>query len=371
MRIGINCRSFLNKDFTGIGRYTSQLLQSLSEIDSQNQYLLYAPKRFFAPRRRLPKVPAQNFHLKIDRFYRGVEKTVGKMDVYHCPSPEALGHLNGAKIVVTVHDLIFKTFPQGHTVETIEETQRQFQHIVEKASKIICCSQSTLNDLNRFFKVDANKTALIYQGVHSKDFYLLDDQEEELAQRTVRQKGIDKPFILFVGTIEPRKNLRNLLTAFSILKKKFFPGQLVVIGSKGWLNEDLLGLSKELGIYDEVCFTGFLSNQELRHFYHQARVFVFPSFYEGFGFPIVEAFSCGTPVVTSNVSSCPEIAGDAALTVNPQSPDEIADAVYRVLADPALHKKLREKGLRRAQDFSFAKTARETLKVYEEVYSRG
>lgn len=369
MRIAINCRSFLNKNYTGIGRYTSQLIQSLGEIDQENQYLLYTPKRFFSPRKRFPSIPARNFFLKIDRFSRGVDKTVGAMDLYHSPSPEAWLNLNGAKVIVTVHDLIFKTYPQGHTASTIAVAQEQFRDIVEKAAKIICCSQSTLDDLNHYFKVEAKKTALIYQGVNQKDFYPIDEKEGKLAEKTIRSKGIDCPFILFVGTIEPRKNLRNLLAAFSLLKnKKVFDGKLVLIGMQGWMSEDLAGFVGKLGIKEDVAFTGFLSNEELRHFYNKAGVFVFPSFYEGFGFPIVEAFSCGAPVVTSNVSSCPEIASDAALKVDPNSPENIAQAIERILEDSVLRNELRAKGLKRAAQFTFLNTARQTLKVYQEVY---
>lgn len=371
MRIAINCRSFLNKNYTGIGRYTSQLIQSLGEIDQENQYFLYTPKRFFSSRKRLPRVPARNFFLKIDRFSRGVEKTVGSMDLYHSPSPETWPQMNGTKVIVTVHDLIFKTYPQGHTASTIAFAQDQFQSIVEKAAKIICCSKSTLDDLNRYFKVEAKKTVLIYQGVNQNDFYQIDEKEGKLAEQMIHSKGIDGPFILFVGTIEPRKNLRNLLAAFSLLKnKKIFIGKLVLIGMQGWLSDDLAGFVDELGIKEDVAFTGFLSNQELRHFYNKAMAFVFPSFYEGFGFPIVEAFSCGAPVVTSNVSSCPEVASDAALKVDPNSPEEIAQAVGRVLEDSSLRNELREKGLKRAAQFTFSNTARQTLKVYEEVYSK-
>ena len=369
MRIAINCRSFLNKNYTGIGRYTSQLIQSLSEIDQTNQYLLYTPKRFFSPQKKFPRIPARNFFLKIDRFSRGVDKTVGMMDLYHSPSPETLPHLNATKIVVTVHDLIFKTYPQGHTPSAIAAAEDQFRGILEKAAKIICCSQSTLNDLHHYFKIDPKKTDLIYQGVNQNDFYPLDEKEEKLAEQTIRSKGIECPYILFVGTIEPRKNLRNLLAAFSFLKNgKKFLGKLALIGMQGWMSDDLGGLVNQLGIQEDVVFTGFLSNQELRYFYNKAQAFVFPSFYEGFGFPIAEAFSCGAPVVTSNVSSCPEIASDAALKVDPSSPEEIAQAIHRILEDTVLRNELKEKGFRRAQQFTFLNTARETLKVYEEVF---
>ena len=200
----------------------------------------------------------------------------------------------------------------------------------------------------------------------------MDEKEQELAGNFLRTCGIERPFILFVGTLEPRKNLPNLIRAYHLLKaQKRFTGKLVVAGMKGWLTEELFALLKELRLEKEVRWLGFVSNQALRYLYNTTAVFVFPSFYEGFGFPLVEAFSCGAAVVTSNVSSCPEVAGDAALQVDPSHPEEIALAIQRILNDPVLKKDLQEKALRRPREFSFRKTAEQTLAVYEEVCGVG
>jgi glycosyltransferase involved in cell wall biosynthesis len=369
MHIAINCRPFLKKNYTGIGRYTHNLIKSLSEIDDQNQYQLYAPKRFFSLNKRLPAIRAKNFFLRTDRFNRGLEKSLGKIDIYHSPSPETLNVKNWAKIIVTVHDLIFKTFPQGHTRETLDQTEKQFKSIMEIASQIICCSKSTLLDLQKYFPIPKDKIELVYQGVDKNLFYVMGKEEEILANKTLAAKGIEEPYILSVGTIEPRKNLKNLLAAFCQLKaKKQFTGKLVVAGMKGWMSDDIDALISKLEIKNHVIFLGYLSDDQLRYFYNKAHVFVFPSFYEGFGFPIVEAFCCGTPVVTSNVSSCPEIAQDAALIRDPYNPEDIAEGIAQLINDQALRQTLREKGFRRAGDFSFRKTAQKTLGVYEKVY---
>ncbi len=368
MKVAINCRSFLNKDFTGIGRYTSQLIRTLATIDEENQYLLYAPKRFFNTRRRIPKIEGHNLTLKIDRFERGVDRTVGEMDVYHSPSPELLT-VKCPKIIVTIHDLIFKAFPQGHPPMTISQTQAQLEDTIARATKIICCSQNTMNDLKRYFNVNGSKAVLIYQGVERGEFYPIDEEERKQALQMLKTKGVHEPYLLFVGTLEPRKNLRNILHAFGLLKQsKAFSGKLILIGMMGWMNEDLRSIVDQLNLRSDVLFMGYVTNQELRYFYNQAEVFLFPSFYEGFGFPIVEAFSCGTPVVTSNVSSCPEVAGDAAVRADPASPESIAQAVGQILNAPELKAQLRERGLRRAQEFSFEKTAQRTLEVYREVF---
>lgn len=369
MNIAINCRSFLNKEYTGIGRYTYHLIKSFSEIDLENDYLLYAKKGMFSFNKRLPRFHGDNIHLIIDRFHRGIEKTLGKFDIYHSPSPESISVNGGAKIIVTVHDLIFKTFPQGHTQKTVDDTEKQFENIRERATRIICCSNNTIKDLQKYFNVPREKIELIYQGVDKGAFYKIGPEEEALAQRMIWNKGVRGPYILTVGTIEPRKNLENLLYAFDKLRtRKEFTGKLVVIGMRGWLTDGIEGLIKKLELKNDVIFLGYVTDQELLYFYNKAEAFVFPSFYEGFGFPIVEAFCCGTPVVTSNVSSCPEVAQDAALLVDPYNPKDIAAAVTNIVSNPRLKKTLVEKGLKRAEDFSFKKTAQKTLNVYKEVY---
>ncbi len=370
MKIGINCRSFLNKQYTGIGRYAHSLLKSLSEIDNENTYLLYAKKGIINLNKRIPKFEAKNFIVKVDRFKSGFSKIIGKVDIYHSPSPDALSVNDGAKIIVTVHDLIFKTFPEGHTQKAIDETEKMMCNIGERATKIICCSNNTLNDLRKYFHIPDNKVTVIHQGVDKNVFYPINEEENIIAERVIRKHGIREPYILSVGTIEPRKNLENILYSYDKLRtRKHFLGKLAVIGMKGWLSEGVEGLIKKLELKDHVIFLGYLTDNELRYFYNKAEAFVFPSFYEGFGFPLVEAFCCGTPVVTSNVSSCPEVAQDAALFVNPRDPDDIAQAVAQVVNDHNFKKILVEKGFKRGSDFSFRKTAEKTLAIYREVYN--
>jgi len=369
MRVAINCRSFLKKQYTGIGRYAYHLVKSLCDIDHDNDYQLYARKAFFNLNKKLPNFSTANFVSRIDRFNRGPAKTLKDVDVYHFPSPGPLDAPENAKIVVTVHDLIFKTYPEGHTQQTIEAGQQQFEQIRERASKIICCSQSTIDDLKKHFKVPDEKIVLIYQGVDKEIFHRLDKEEGWIADQSLKEKGIKTPFILSVGTIEPRKNLINLIHAFQRLRiEGKFLGNLVIVGMKGWMRDSIGALVGELKLTEHVIYLGYISDRQLCYLYNKTEVFVFPSFYEGFGFPIVEAFCCGAPVVTSNISSCPEIAGNAALTVNPSSPGDIADAINRIIGDADLKGQLRSKGQKRADNFDFDKTARATLKVYEEVY---
>ena len=300
MHIAINCRSFSRKQFTGIGRYASSLVASLSQIDAANRYSLYTTRGWGEVKSRITRRDASNFAVKFDWLKRGAAKTLISVDIYHAPSPEVLPELD-ARIIVTVHDLIYKTYPQGHTQETLALSDAQFQSFIPRAARIICSSRSTQNDVNRYFPEAKNKTCCIYQGVDTNIFYPLPQWEVASSWEKAREKGAAGPFILFVGTIEPRKNLKGLLEAFARLKqKKVFDGNLVVIGMAGWKGEGVTGLIEHLGIKDDVIFPGFVSNDELRVFYNLAEVFVFPSFYEGFGYPILEAFSCGAGVGTSN-----------------------------------------------------------------------
>ncbi len=368
MRIAINCRSFLLRQYAGIGRYASNLVKHLSEIDSKNEYYLYAKKGIFDFRRQFPRIRAKNFIVKSDYFNSGLNKTLGPTEVYHSPSPDLL-EIDNTKIVVTIHDLVYKAFPQGHTQSTLEMTEKQMQGIIKKATRMICVSQSTRNDLHKFFSIDKSKTSVVYHGVDKNEFFPLRDGEYETALSLVRSKGVEGPYLLSVGTIEPRKNLENILFAFSLLKsKKKFNGVLVCIGAEGWMTDRLGETIKQLNLAKDVVFLGYVTNRELRYFYNLAEAFVFPSFYEGFGFPILEAFHCKAAVVTSNVSSCPEIAGDAALIVNPQKFEEIAAAIERFLVDKNFKSQMQQRAIKRAGDFSFLNMAKETLKVYEAAF---
>jgi len=368
MRIAINCRSFLKKNYTGIGRYAFNLVDCLAKTDKENEYHLYARSSgFFDFKRKLPRFPAKNFYRQIDYSGGGLDSLLKKVDLYHSPSLDFLPETE-TKIVVTVHDLIYKAYPGVHTPDSLEIFEKQFQQIVVRASKVICCSENTRKDLHRFFSINESKTRVVYNGVDKTQFYHLSDEERQDAGGLLARKGIKGPFILFVGTVEPRKNLGNLIKAFKDLKKrqKFF-GKLVICGMKGWMTEGIEEEIKRENLHDDILRLGYVSNLELRCLYNLAEVFVFPSFYEGFGFPILEAFSCGCAVVASNTSSCAEIAADAALTVNPSRWEEIAQGIEKIYEDRQLKSNLQQKALRRADDFSFKKTAQQTLNVYQEI----
>lgn len=367
MHVVINSRSILKKTRSGIGRYTFHLLESLAQIDQDNQYSLYCPQKIFDFKRHLTIKPVANFKTKRDYFGFGPKFVCGNYDIYHSPSPDNLDSIKG-KIIVTIHDLIYKTYPQSHTPQTIALSDHYIRQAVKRANKVICVSQNTREDLHRFFDLPKEKTCVVYHGVDHKLFYV----SKQKVNPWMNEVGIHKPFILFVGTVEPRKNLLGVLKSLVLLKStKKFDGQLVVAGMKGWLDSEITPSIKEWGLTQDVVFTNFISDEQLRQLYNLTQAFIFPSFYEGFGFPILEAFSCGAPVVTSNTTSCQEIAGNAALLVDPNSPQAIAEALGQILDDHSLKNSLMEKGLQRAKEFSFLKTAQQTLAVYQEVTHEG
>jgi len=367
MKIAIDIRSTLKKTRTGVGQYTYNLLKNLFKIDSENEYFLYSKIKLFSKDKKLPDIRAKNIRYKIDRFNRGLNKTLGKASVFHTPSQDMLD-INDTKIVVTVHDLIFKMYPYGHSKDTIANAERQILDTIAKADKIICYSKSTISDLQRLYGVPDSKIELVYAGVDRDNFYPMDQPEFQQAKKTVSSFGINENFILFVGTIEPRKNIGNLILAFNGLKdKNNIPHKLVIIGMKGWMYEEIFKLYNESKHKSDIVFLDYQPNNVLNNFYNLAEVFVYPSFYEGFGFPILEAFSCGRPVVTSNVSSCREIGEQAALLVEPGNSEELSVAILNILNDSRLKENLQRKGLEKSKLFSWQEAALKTLKVYKEV----
>ncbi|HOX55132.1 MAG TPA: glycosyltransferase family 1 protein [Candidatus Omnitrophota bacterium] len=367
MKIAIDIRSTLKKTRTGVGQYTYNLVKNLVSLDREDDFLLYSKIKLFSRDKSLPDIKASNIRHKIERFSAGLDRTLGKVDIFHSPSQDML-NIKGAKIVVTVHDLIFRMFDYGHSKDAIASSERQILDTIAKADKIICYSKSTISDLQRLYNVPDKKIELVYVGVDRDNFYPMAEQEIQKARNIVGDFGVKEDFILFVGTIEPRKNIGNLILAFNALKEKNnIPHKLVIIGMKGWMYEKVFKLYDESKHKKDIMFLDYQPNNILNNFYNLADVFVYPSFYEGFGFPILEAFSCGRAVITSNVSSCKEIGEEAALLIEPNSIDEISSAILRILSDNKLKEDLQRKGLEKSRPFSWQETARKTLQVYREV----
>ncbi|MGB9880388.1 MAG: glycosyltransferase family 4 protein, partial [Anaerolineae bacterium] len=266
--------------------------------------------------------------------------------------------------VVTVHDLGYLYYPQVYTRWARWYLRWSTSYNARAAAHLIADSEATKRDLLQHCRTPPDKVTVIYPG-YDPSFAPVEDQARLAA---VRQRyGIPALYVLYVGTLQPRKNLLGLLDAFAVLAKEDQETHLVLAGKKGWLYQPLFAHAEQLGLEERVHFIGYVPQEDLPALISGARVFVLPSFYEGFGLPVLEAMACGTPVICSNVASLPEVAGDAAILVDLHNTEQLEQAISQVLTDPSLRHDLTEKGLRRVQHFSWQKCAQQTLQLLERV----
>jgi len=269
--------------------------------------------------------------------------------------------------VLTVHDLIFERYPEHHTRRNTWFLKVGMRLFVRAADAIIAVSQHTRRDLIDLYGVASDKIYVIYEGI---DAGFRPTDAAAVAAVTARYSP-GRPYLLMVGTLEPRKNHMMALQALASLKAAGLPHRLVIAGGSGWLFEPIRRLVDELGLAADVCFAGYVSAVELPALYSGAACVLLPSLYEGFGFPVLEAMACAAPVVCSDAGSLPEVAGDAALLVAPHDPAALADAVALVLTQPALAARLRALGLAQAARFRWESCAAQTAALYRDVAARG
>ncbi|MEW6231871.1 MAG: glycosyltransferase family 1 protein [Chloroflexota bacterium] len=358
----------------GLGRYAQELTEALLYLDKENEYVaFYNGPRGVVPQPPLDRLPrltvglsnkpwrmsillAHHLGLNLDRLFPGV-------DLLHS-TDHLLPPLRRVRTVFTVHDLVFLFFPEYHLPLNRWYLTLMMPRFIRRADAVITVSECSRRDLVRLYRLDQARIHVIYEGIDDH-FRPVEDREVLAAVR--RQYGLPDGFILYVGTIEPRKNLTTLLKAYQTLKGQGLESKLVIVGKKGWLYQDFFRRLRELGLEGQVIFPGYVPDDDLPAIYSAAQVFAFPSLYEGFGLPPLEAMACGAPVVCSNTSSLPEVVGDAAILVNPRDVGEIVAAIERVIADSTLRDAMRAKGIAQAAKFSWERAARETLEVYANV----
>jgi len=364
MNIGIDIRSTLKKQ-TGIGKYTFNLVNALGRIDKANNYYLYSRKKILDFKRRLPKLPAKNFKHRVDYFKKGPDRVLPELDIFHTSSYDLMKPKKARKFIVTVHDVIVKAYPYGHDEKTVKEVDEQLKRVLSEADLLVADSYNTKSDLMKFYSVNDSKIQVIYPGVDVQPFPFGDrDYYPDRRTGKVDTPGVEE-YILFVGTIEPRKNIQGLIKAFNLLKKEHgIKHKLIIAGMKGWMYEDIFKEYENSEFQNDIIFKGYVGNKELAELYKNASVFVYPSFYEGFGFPILEAFGYNVPVVTSQTSSCGEVAGDGALLINPDNYKEIGEGIFKIINSESLRQELIAKGLSRVKEFTWEKTAKEFLKLF-------
>jgi len=286
--------------------------------------------------------------------------------------PDLIHHTNNmvsffghTPVVVTIHDMTPFLIPETFRCLHGFYQRAYFRYAAQKAARIITVSESSKRDICRILGVVEERVTVAPLAV---DQEALTPPGQEARQAYFAEQGIDQPFILYVGAIHPRKNLGRIIGAFANLKKeKGIPHKLVIVGAKRWMADKLFAGVDCQAIVDQLIFPGVVDDRDLASLYAGCDAFVWPSLYEGFGLPILEAMHCGAPVITSNCSSMPGVAADAALLVDPTKQQEIQEALWKVLDDRSFAQELAKKGRKRAAEFSWRKTAEIVLKVYEEI----
>jgi glycosyltransferase involved in cell wall biosynthesis len=369
LRIGIDYTAAARQG-AGIGRYTRELVRALAKLDRSHDYVLLAATggrrladRDWPPNFQTRSLPLSDRTLAILwhrlRLPLWVEVATGSVDIFHSPD-FVLPPLRRARTLVTVHDLSFIRYPQCADAKLRAYLNKVVPRSVQRADLVLADSQSTKDDLMELLGVEADGIEVVYPGVENR-FHPIKDQT--LLEKVRARYSLPPKFILGLGTLQPRKNFTRLIKAFADLR--FADLRLVIAGGKGWLYEEIFATVARLGLEEKVVFPGFVADEDLPALYNLADLFVFPSLYEGFGLPPLEALACGTPVITSDASSLPEVMGEAGLMVEATDVEALAEAMGRVLEDDALREGMIARGLEQARQFTWQKAAARLLNLYE------
>ncbi len=382
-KIGIDIRCLAEGRRTGVEEYTLNLLKQLFEIDRKNEYVLFfnsfrSSGADFSWLEKYSNVTLKKFHFpnKLLNFlfwyldWPKIDRMIGGVDIFFMPNIIFGSVSRKTKLILTIHDLSFERYPQTFS------WKRRLWHIFinakkicRRADKIIAVSGSTKNDLESFYGIPGEKIQIIYSGVADK-FRVISRNDEKLV-RTKEKYGLPYKFILYLGTIEPRKNIIGIIQAFDQLQKfaekndseEISKYKLVIAGSQGWLSEKIFMEIEKSVHKDKIMAASFIADEDKEYVFNLASLFVYPSFFEGFGFPPLEAMRCGVPVIVSNNSSLPEMVGNSGVLIDPDKPGEIYQAMKEILINRELKEKMSAKGLEQAKNFDWEKTARTFFKV--------
>ena len=369
MIIGIDGNEANIEHKVGIGEYAYQLLCKFHEMASQRKDLKFRIYLKFNPRTEMP-VSMENWQYRIvgpKKFWTQIGLPLKlfieakKPDVFFSPSHYA-PRFSPVPTAISIMDLSYIHFPELFTKHDLYQLVNWTKYSAKNARKIFTISNYSRDDIIKAYGKEPGDVITTYLGIKQTENVKLKTQDME----DLRKKfGIDSEYILFVGTLQPRKNIAKLIEAFSKLKTKNI--KLVVVGKKGWLWEEIIQAPEKYNVVERVKFLDFVSDEDLPGLYKNATCFVLPSLYEGFGLPVLEAMKQGCPVLISNVSSLPEVGGDAALYFNPNDSDDIAQKIDQVISDEKLRKEMTEKGYNQIKKFSWEKTAKQTLQALEDL----
>lgn len=374
MRIGINTLVAVPGGIGGTQTYLQNLIENLAKIDKKNEYFLFvAPwnEDLFKVKQKnfkklVCRIPAKPLFLRVlyEQIALPISAWKNKIDVFHFPASVSSFFLS-CPSVLTLHDIT--PLVSAELISPILRYYWKFTYkfSTRRVNSIITVSYSAKEDIAKFLAVPGEKIKVVYHGNRPRTLEI----KGKIASNIYQNKNGSPPYILWVGKMYTHKNLSRLLRAYSkLIKDKNIKYQLVLCGMKSWGYSSFIKTVKELNLQDKVIFKGYVPDNKLELMYLNASLFVFPSLFEGFGLPILEAMSYSVPVITSNYGAMAEVAGDAAFLVDPYNIDEIAEAMYKVLTNKNLREDLIKRGLERAKKFSWEKTAKETLKVYKETY---
>lgn len=380
MIIGIDGNEANADQRVGIGQYAFSVLFHLNRLFIQDQknrkpqdvkfkiYLKQRPKSdfpvetngwnysVFGPKRAWTQIA-----LPI-RLYTEKEK----INVFFSPSHYAPRFCPVPRFI-SIMDLSYIYFPEMFDQKDLYQLVHWTNYSVHKAEKIFTISKFSKKTIVDYYKINPEDVIVTYPGYNEK-IYKVEDIEANKAKSILKKKfQISSPFILFVGTLQPRKNLVGLIEAFKrVVSKKYLKNiQLVIVGKKGWLYDEIFSKVKECAVEEKVIFTNYISDPMLAMLYNNALCTILPSFYEGFGIPLIEAMACGCPVIASNITSIPEILADAGMTFDPHNIKDLSNLIIRVCTDESLRKQMKTKGLQRAQLFRWSTCAEKTFEIFK------
>jgi glycosyltransferase involved in cell wall biosynthesis len=375
MHIGIDAHA-IGAQQGGNETYIRNLIKSLAEVDGENRYTIYlANARAAALWRdgfanqfknfsvRLLPPPTPLVRVPVFLAYELFRRPVDVLHVQYTAPPFCR-----VPVVVTIHDLAFEHLPETFTRRGSFQLKLTVRRTAKKAARIATVSEYSRQDLLRTYHLPPEKVTVTYNGIEP---HFTPQPKSPGESGEIRQRfGIARDFLLAVGSLQPRKNLVRLIRAYAKLRNENenFTRQLVIVGRKLWLADEIFAEVKKQQWADDVILTGYVADEDLPALYRSASAFVYPSLFEGFGLPPLEAMACGAPVVTSDTSSLPEVAGDAALLIDPRDEQSLVNALIEVVNNEPLRARLREKGIAQAGKFTWREAAEKTLRLYRESF---
>ena len=365
MNIAIDIRSACGEK-AGKGWYTFNLVQNLLKIDQKNNYLLYN-KTPIAGFQQFKNARQKSINSKGIFWHKKVTKDIKEenIDIFFAPSSYIIPSLlpKSIKTIITVHDLVAFLFPNKHNKKAVILEKLFLKKAIKKASHILTVSENTKKDVYHKFNIDKGKITTVYCAA-SEDFKPIKKENLDVFAKKTK---LPKKFFLAVGTIEPRKNYLNLLKAFNKFSKEFPDYHIIIVGKKGWGYDEIFKYIKDNYLNKKVHTLGYLSGKSLVALYNTAQALIFPSLYEGFGIPPLEAMQSACPVLASFSSSIPEVVGDSAILFHPEKHEEIYEAMKKFIKSKDLQEKLKKKGLTQSKKFSWDNSAKKLLELFEEI----